>query len=215
MFILGFVYKFFLAPFIRLYIKKVEGRENLPRRGGFVLAFHHESYADGLLVTAPLKLKHLRRFHALAKEDIFHLKGWKSIVGVLLKILKTIHTNGGVQKVIKYYRKDSKAIILIAPILHRATKPYHVGPGTGVAVIAISAKVPVVPVGIHDSRSIWPLGYQRPKSLWPKRKIIVRYGKPMEFRQYYGKKLAKSKFQEVANKVASEIERISRRQVNV
>jgi 1-acyl-sn-glycerol-3-phosphate acyltransferase len=210
---LALIYKLLLAPIVRLYIKKVEGLEYLPRGKGFILAFHHESYADGLLATASLPLGMVREVHGLGEEGLFHLKGWRRMISFLLKISRTIPTNGGVNKVIKYYKKHPKAVVLIAPLLWRATKPYKVGPGTGVAVIAIESQVPVVPVGIYDSKSIWPMGFKHPKSLRPRRKIIVRYGKPLEFKKYYGKKVSIQIYRKVAKEIVREIERLSRRKV--
>ena len=47
-----------LFPLIRLFLKEIKGKENIPKKGPFIVTSNHESYLDPFLIVSviiPLK----------------------------------------------------------------------------------------------------------------------------------------------------------------
>ena len=79
--------------FIILYRPKIQGKENIPKDGGIILAGNHTNNFDCAILMASTK----RCIHFLAKEELF-----KSIVGWFFKGLGLIP--------VKRKTKDGKAL---------------------------------------------------------------------------------------------------------
>lgn len=122
----------------------IEGKENIPKNEGVVIASNHRSYADPVLLTMPMK----KPVKYMAKEELFKNK----IFGAFIKMLGAfpVKRGAGDMKVID----DSIAILssgknlVIFPEGTRA-KENKVGKGkTGVALIAAKSGADVLPMGI-------------------------------------------------------------------
>ena len=75
----------------------------------------------------------------------------------------------------------------------------------GAAKIALTAKIPILPIGMVDSYYLWPKGKTFPKI---KKRIRMNIGKPMYFDKYYGK-INKKNLRLVTNTIMKEIARLS------
>ena len=157
---------------------KFEGQENLPKKGGAVLASNHVSYMDFALIgTGALHLKRYIRF--MAKKGAFDNK----IAGPLLRGMKHISVdreNGGASFVAALRALRDGEIIGIFPEATISTSFEIKGMKSGAVRLAIGAQVPVIPVVIWGSQRIWTKGL--PKNF--KRKSIpihISYGEPMFF----------------------------------
>jgi 1-acyl-sn-glycerol-3-phosphate acyltransferase len=78
---------------------------------------------------------------------------------------------------------------------------------TGVARLALEAKVPIVPIGITNTFKILPKGKFIPKS---KLKADVYVGKPMYFTKYYDKEITKEILRKITDEVMLEIAKLSK-----
>ncbi|MFT3951470.1 MAG: lysophospholipid acyltransferase family protein [Oscillospiraceae bacterium] len=159
-----------LRPFVnaafKLYFNlRIEGRENIPKTGGYVFASNHRSYADPILIALPVRVP----FTFMAKEELFQ---GNPLFTALIRAFGAFPVTRG---------KGDTAVIDLS--LDRLERGFHlvifpegtrskdgtVGKGkTGVALIAAAAGVPVVPVGISFR-----------EGLKFRRKITVRYGAPI------------------------------------
>lgn len=181
---------------------KFEGQENLPKKGGAVLASNHVSYIDFALIgTGALHLKRYIRF--MAKKGAFDNK----IAGPLLRGMKHISVdreNGGASFVAALRALRDGEIIGIFPEATISTSFEIKGMKSGAVRLAIGAQVPVIPVVIWGSQRIWTKGL--PKNF--KRESIpihISYGEPM----FFGKdadvekseQLLREKMIEMLNKV--------------
>ena len=72
---------------------------------------------------------------------------------------------------------------------------------TGIANLAIAAKVPILPMGIIGSDKILPKGKFFPRL----RRCEVNIGKPLYLKAYYGKKINKKILDDATRKVMQEI----------
>ncbi len=146
------------------YRVKVEGRENIPKKGNFIFASNHRSYADPVLVVICGR----GRFRFMAKSELFENK----LFGGLIRVLGAFPVERGkgdttaIDRAVNTVKEGCN--LLIFPEGTRS-KDGRVGRGkTGVALIAAQAGADVIPVGINFEGK-----------LHFRSKIIVRYGAPI------------------------------------
>lgn len=146
------------------YHVKVEGRENIPKKGAFIFASNHRSYADPVLVVICGR----GRFSFMAKSELFEKKAF----GWLIRMLGAFPVERGkgdtaaIDRAISTVQNGTH--LLIFPEGTRSATG-KVGKGkTGVALIAAKAGADVIPVGINFEGK-----------LHFRSKIVVRYGKPI------------------------------------
>lgn len=143
-----------------------EGLENLPdpKDGTFIIACNHRSYADPVL----LSLKVKRRCTYMAKEELFKNPVFAALIRLFgaFPVKRGEGDNGIIDTAVGKLREGKN--LAIFPEGTRS-KDGKVGRGkTGVALIAARAGVPVVPCGIaYDGKLCF------------RKKITVRYGKPI------------------------------------
>lgn len=152
---------------------QVNGRENVPRQGAFLLACNHVSYLDPMVMGIVTG----RRLNFMAKEELLH----KPILGFILKKLWTfpVKRNTADKKAL---RESLDRLKKGLPILMFPEGTRHGSPGdkkieAGIGFLAIKANVPVVPVYIDGSQKVLPPGAKFPR----RNKVYVRYGPPMTF----------------------------------
>lgn len=167
------------------YRPKVEGAENVPTKGGVILAANHLSVSDQLFLGSVMN----RQVHFWAKEEYFHLPGVRGkLMSTLMHGLGTIpvHREGG--------RAALHALDAAVPVL-RSGELVGIFPEgtrspdgrlyrgrTGVARLAMEAGVPVVPVGIIGTQKVQPKGHSMPRlGALGNNGVIMRFGKPMDF----------------------------------
>ena len=155
-----------------------EGQDNLPKRGGAVLASNHVSYLDFAFIgTGALHLKRYIRF--MAKKGAFDNK----IAGPLLRGMKHISVdrdNGSASFVAALKALRSGEIVGIFPEATISQSFEIKGMKSGAVRLAIGAQVPVIPVVIWGSQRIWTKGVPRDfrrKSV----PIHISYGEPIYF----------------------------------
>lgn len=146
------------------YNIRVEGRENIPKKGAYIFASNHRSYADPVLVVICGR----GRFSFMAKSELFEKKAF----GWLIRALGAFPVERGkgdtaaIDRAISRVQEGSH--LLIFPEGTRS-KNGKVGKGkTGVALIAAKAGADVIPVGLNFEGK-----------LHFRSKIVVRYGKPI------------------------------------
>ena len=155
-----------------------EGQENLPKKGGAVIASNHVSYLDFAFIgTGALHTKRYIRF--MAKKAAFDNK----FAGPLLRGMKHISVdrdNGSASFVTALRALRDGEIIGIFPEATISTSFEIKGMKSGAVRLAIGAQVPVIPVVIWGSQRIWTKGV--PKDF--RRKSVpvhIHYGEPMFF----------------------------------
>lgn len=149
-----------------LYNLRVEGRENLPDKSGFIIASNHRSYADPPLIAVTAGCA---KYSFVAKAELFRFPffGW------LIKKLGAfpVVRGKGDMKVISdsVERINQGRNLVIFPEGTRS-KDGKVGRGkTGVALIAASSGATVIPAGIvYDGK------------LRFRSKVTVKFGKPIK-----------------------------------
>jgi 1-acyl-sn-glycerol-3-phosphate acyltransferase len=176
----------FLGPLLRLFFRpEVEGGENIPDKGGAILASNHLAVADSFFL--PLMLK--RRVTFPAKLEYFTQPGLKgrfkkwffSGMGQI-----PIDRSGGaaaqaaLDTGIRLLREGH--LLGIYPEGTRSPDGRLYKGKTGLARMVLESRVQVIPVAMFDTDKANPIG----SKMWKPHKIRIKIGKPMDFSRYEG-----------------------------
>lgn len=175
-----------LGPLLRVVFRPwVTGLERIPAEGGAILASNHLSFSDSIFL--PLLLD--RRVTFLAKADYFTGRGAKGRATALFFRLADqlpVDRSGG--------RAGEAALRTGMRVLGRGELMGIYPEGTrspdgrlyrgktGVARLALQARVPVIPVVMVGTDEAQPIGRRLPKIT----RVGVRIGAPLDFSRYEG-----------------------------
>ena len=171
----------------------VTGLENVPRTGAVIIASNHLSFADSLVIpiVAP------RKVHFLAKSDYFTgggikgtlQKAWFEGMGMLpVDRDDPKAALGSLDTALEVLRRGGAFGLYPEGTRSRDGRLYR--GRTGVAHLALTAGVPVVPVGITGTERLQPVGSTLPRIV----PISVRFGEPIEVAgRYDGVPLGKAR----------------------
>lgn len=196
--------KIIIFPVIKFWIKKVNGLQNIPKEGAFIIAANHASYMDHLIIMCTLVPYLNKKVHHLAKKehfDNFFKKAWHTYAGAI-----PLDRESGGKEALKLAIKALRngKIIAIHPEGTRSLTGNLQKAKTGVARLALISKAPVLPVGLIGTFKILPKGKYLPKF----KKATMNIGKPMYFEQYYTKKINKKILRNMTDKVMKEIAKL-------
>ena len=201
-------------PIVRPFIKKVIGRKNLPKPP-YILAANHSSYFDDMVLPFIAYLIAKRKAAIFMNSRFFKNKLLKKYLmhqgGIAIDVAKDVKNEIQRKKTndkafdtaLKYIRHGR--IFCIFPEGSRSLDGKLKKAKTGVAKIALMAKIPVVPVGIIGSYEMLPKGA---KFLRFKR-ATISIGKPLYFDKYYGKEKDYKTLENITATIMKEIAKLS------
>lgn len=208
--------KLTLAQFILLWIKKINGTNNIPKDGKFIVAPNHASFFDDMIMPSIIAISMDKKLHNYVNSNYFKnyflrkFLYWSGSIPVDVKKTKNskkVNTKA-FNLALSYLKK--KEPVGIFPEGHRSLDGKLQKAKIGVAKLALTAKTPVLPVGIINSYKILSKGNRFPKF---RRIVIVNIGKPMCFDKYYGE-INKKNLRLVTNIIMKEIARLSNQEYN-
>ncbi len=186
----------------------VTGIENIPAKGGVILASNHLSFIDSVLL--PLLVD--RNLVFLAKSDYFTgtgLKGWATKMFFTATGMLPIDRSGG---------KASEAslntglrvlaegrMLGIYPEGTRSPDGRMYRGRTGVALMILEGDVPVVPIAMIDTDNVMPIGTRIPKV----RRIGVVIGEPLDFSRFAGLEGDRFILRSITDEIMYELSRLS------
>jgi 1-acyl-sn-glycerol-3-phosphate acyltransferase len=178
--------KALLGPWLKLIFRPwVEGLENVPSSGAAILASNHLSFSDSFFL--PLVVP--RRVTFLAKQEYFTgrgLKGW--FTKAFFSSIGQVPINRSSGSAAKAALETGKTILAEGKLLGIYPEGTRSPDGrlyrgkTGVARMALEARVPVIPCAMIDTDKVQPIGKKIPRI----RRLGVRIGKPLDFSRYEG-----------------------------
>jgi len=176
--------RYLMPPLYKLWLGKVEGMENIPKKGPFIIALNHTSYYETIIMYALLIPKLDVPIHALVnsrywKNQIFKIiiEWGKAIPVYLGKDHDPRKNERALQKAETFLNQGH--IIQIFPEGTRSADGVLKEGKTGVARLALKTGVPVIPIGVMNANKILPKGaiILRPV------RATVRIGKPLFFKK--------------------------------
>lgn len=173
---LGYKIWFKIKPFAKLLFRlKVEGAENFPKEGGFIIAANHRSYLDPPIINTISPFPVI----FMAKEDLFKVPILGSII-TKAGAIPVERGRKGVKSLIKAIDFLKKGYVIgIFPEGTRAAPGKFLKPQPGIGLLIEKTKVPVVPVRIEGADKVLSRDSKFPKFLvYP---IKVKVGKPIKF----------------------------------
>jgi 1-acyl-sn-glycerol-3-phosphate acyltransferase len=176
------------------------GIENLPKEGGVILAPNHPSDSDSFILGTAIR----RQLHTMGKEELFR----KRFVGYIFRKLNAFP--------VKRFEIDREAIKTAVDNLKDGHVIDMYPEGTvsldgslqeaksGTAFIALRAKAAVVPVALIGTFNVLSKGQRFPRP----HKVIIKFGRPLYFEEYYDKPYSKEILKIVTEKIMNEIKKL-------
>jgi 1-acyl-sn-glycerol-3-phosphate acyltransferase len=168
-----------IAPALRgLWRVHATGVHHIPAKGPAILASNHLSYSDHYFLPAVVP----RQIYFISKAQHFDVpvqRWFFEQVGVI-PLRRGEGDNEAFTRSLQVLGEGN--LFGIYPEGTRSTDgKLHKG-RTGVARLALMAKVPVIPVGMVGTDKVLPKGKNMPKL----HKVTIHIGAPMDFSQFYG-----------------------------
>jgi 1-acyl-sn-glycerol-3-phosphate acyltransferase len=159
---------------------RVVGLEHIPKKGGVILASNHLSFVDSVVIPSVAP----RKVVFLTKSEYFTQPGLKGLVsrawfeGLGMLPVDRDNTQAAIDSLdtaLEVLGKGEAFGIYPEGTRSRDGRLYR--GRTGVAHLALTAGVPVVPVGLQGTEHIQPVGSRYPKLA----KVTVKFGEPLDF----------------------------------
>ena len=201
--------KALLSPLLRLLFRPwVEGLENVPARGGAILASNHVSFSDSIFL--PLVVP--RRVTFLAKAEYFTGKGLKGrLTAAFFRAVGQVPIDRSGAEASEAAMQTGKRILAGGELLGIYPEGTRSHDGrlyrgkTGVARLALETGVPVIPVAVVGTDVVAPPG----KKFGSFTRPVVRFGKPLDFSRYEGLENDRYILRSITDEIMYEIMKLS------
>ena len=195
----------------KLLLKEVNGLINVPKKGGVIVAANHTSYLDIPMMYVALLNKIGRPIRFLSKRELLKDTFFRAFTFLFeYKMNKVIIIDrenpekNALNEAINALKNGE--VIGIYPEGTRSLTGKLQRARTGVARLALAAKVPVIPIGIKGTFRLMPTNTSLPKI---KKIVKLNLGKPMHFEKYYDKKINKKILEDITRKIMKEIAKLT------
>ncbi|GAB3452802.1 lysophospholipid acyltransferase family protein [Streptomonospora sediminis] len=164
-----------------------QGRENVPREGGVIIAANHLSLADPLTIAHFLYVGGRRWPTFTAKEGVFRIP----VVGAIARSTGQIPVKRGSTDAIKALHEAEKALtrdgssVIFYPegTCTRDPDLWPMAARTGVARLALSSGVPVVPLAHWGEQHLLRYGTAKLRII-PRKRVQIIAGPPVDLSAY-------------------------------
>ena len=162
----------------KLYFRlECGGLENIPEKGGFIIAANHASYLDSLFIaaTCPRKIGFMI-LESYYKNPVIN---WFCSSTICVPVPESEEKPSTLPlKQAMEYLKDGNALCIF-PEGGRSPDGNLMEAKAGIAFVALKAGVPVIPVGIIGNFKAYSIHHKLPRPY----KVFLRYGKPIVFKK--------------------------------
>jgi 1-acyl-sn-glycerol-3-phosphate acyltransferase len=178
---------------------KVIGAENVPKSGGVLLCSNHVSYMDPPAVSGGSP----RLIHFMAKSELFKIPvlGWIIAVAGTFPVKRGTPDRAALKKAMEYLQAGE--VVGVFPEGKRSLDGTLLEAELGVAMIALRAKVPVIPVGLVNTQKLLP-----PHSyVFHFSRVRIVFGPPVELSDLYDQS-GREAMEECGRRIMSSIARL-------
>ncbi len=203
------VVKALLAPILKLFRPWAEGADYVPRTGPAILASNHLSFSDHFFAPLPLP----RKVVFLAKSEYFTGRGIKGLFSrAFFSGVGQIPVDRSGGKASERALATGLRVLAAGELLGIYPEGTRTPDGrlfrgkTGVARLALEARVPVIPCAM-----IGGFEFQPPGRITPQFKVRpgVKFGKPLDFSRYYGMENDRLVLRAITDEIIYEIMKLS------
>lgn len=188
--------KLVLWPVLSLFVRKINGLGNLPDKP-FIMAANHSSYIDGVILIFLVAWHRNMQLCTFATNQKFTGPFWNW----LFNHFGAIRVNGSLEKGLAAL-KQGKCMGIFPEGQRTYTGEVQKVTHTGLGVLALLSKMPVVPVALNT----WHFWNRYQKLPNFKRNIVITIGKPIIFKE----KPTKQNFKKTTKAVMNEVKRLAR-----
>lgn len=210
---IGFWYRLavvILKPVLLLLTKRRwSGFENVPARGGVILAVNHISYVDPVVFADAVLFSTKRLPRYLAKASLFKGNG---LVGRTMRGAKQIpvHRNtadasAALKDAVDALRDGELIAIYPEGTVTRDPGKWPMAARTGVARLALLSGAPVIPVAQWGAQAIHDSYRTKGLHLLPRHEVVVQAGPPVDLEPFRGKELTSEVLHEATDRIMTAI----------
>lgn len=170
-----------LRAWMRVYHRlRIDGRENLPANGSFILVGNHTSHLDTLCMLCSVPLRQIHRVFPAAAADYFFSSLPRSAVSaVLINALPFDRKVNGAESLSACAEllKNEGNVLIIFPEGTRTTNGELGRFRSGIGRLVAGTDLPVVPCHLEGGIRAWPKGKLVPRPF----KLHLRIGKARRY----------------------------------
>lgn len=206
--------KLVVPPIAKLWVRRVVGLENIPRDRPFIIAANHSSYLDDFSVVSIAVIRTNKKVHMYCNDRFYKNKllaaflDWGACIPISIQT-KNKETNKRAFKLALNYLKKGEPVGIF-PEGGRSADGSLREAKTGIAKLALTAKAPVLPIGIIGSYKVLPKGAKFPKF----KRFDIKIGKLIHLNRYFGKENNKKILKEVTTLIMREIAKLTNMKYN-
>lgn len=180
-----------LKVFFRLEVK---GRENIPKRGGFILAGNHISYLDPVVIGVASS----RKLNYLAKAELFcnPFCSWFLSTICVFPIKRNAADLSALKEAMRRV-KNGKALVVF-PEGSRRSDSASSEPQPGIGFLAAKLNVPLIPAFVKGTEIALPKG--------------AKFLRPTKISVYFGKQILIERrlpYQDIAQQIMANIRHLA------
>jgi long-chain acyl-CoA synthetase len=183
LFLLGRV----LRPFVARV--RIQGVENLPSHGAYIISPNHQSYLDPFLLCTALPYRVFKRFFFVGAVEYFEtpLTRWFAKIANLVPVDPDSNLVPAMQA--GAFGLTHGKVLVLFPEGERSIDGTVKKFKKGAPILAQHLRVPIVPVAIKGVYELWPRNRGINWSLawpWSGHRVTIAIGKPMSFDEHAG-----------------------------
>ena len=196
--IFAYLVETFIFPIIKIFTAQIEGKENIPKRGAFILASNHINSSDHYFIGLALR-ERSRDIHFIGAPNARFIKWYTAIVYYLADVISIDRNRVDREALLKeaehYLRKGE--IIAIYPEGNTNRNNILLKGKTGAAELALRTGLPIVPIGMSSKRK------------GTMRKRVIKIGKPLYFTKETSTELSQKLLRKTTKKIMMAISSLS------
>jgi len=189
-------------PFRFFWGLKTVRKENVPLKGGYIVASNHASHLDFFFF--PCIVPH--RMYYLAKKELFENPAWRLLMVSTHQIAvdRGKSDRDAFSKALEVLKRGD--VLGIFPEGTRSPDGELLKGHTGVARLALMGHAPILPVGMRGIHDILPRGARVPRL---GKKAEIHIGRIKTFKHYYGCEGDRAITRKITDDIMREIGRLA------
>ncbi len=196
-----------LWPFVVLFVRlKVRGKQHVPGSGGVILAFNHLSNADAVAAVV-FALMSDRVPRVLAKASLWRVPVFGRVMrsgGHVPVERGTVKASEALGPAVEALRNGECVMAFPEGAFTADPDNWPMKGKSGVARMALEARVPVVPVAEWGTQDLLPRGALLPRLL-PRKEVEVVAGAPVDLSDLYDREITAEVLDEATSRVMDAI----------